>query len=523
MKQTLTVACIILKSAWQAVSLRSALTALLLAPLGALATLSAAEPVVAPVAPDATFSQIAQPSGFTPDMPKLSDVCMRFFRLDQPGVSAERMLAAGSDFHITRGVWSYIEDKSFIERVRAKGWEFQGTLNFGNLQDPALALRDREGNPIRSNALRDGKGKLLRDSAGKILDDGKSPFRPDMYNPEFRRLYLERANRLVDLGVTSFQRDDPDEAHFDWGDRPQYGKEGRRDAIPDADLLEFHHWARTEIEKHAGRKLTFSVNWHDRSPFMQVFDYRMTEVRVRDSYATKYVISPQSVRKLALEARRDKKLFMLTGQEDVPAEDFRWVWAASYATGNLYIVPWDQFLNVTIDPVTKLPRIPQNKVGRFFIAPEKFADLTGFVRANAQYLDGYEEAAVGGFDLQDTRFGAKPPVRIEGGSGKLSVFIRAKPGAATAPVVIHLVEREPGAPATLRLPTARFFGTKAIMVKLRVPLPYDGALNAKAEKDKNYRSLIRETTLTTTTEGAYTLVPVPALNPWGFLIVEKLP
>jgi hypothetical protein len=36
MKRTLTVACISLKSAWQAVSLRSALTALLLTPLAAL-------------------------------------------------------------------------------------------------------------------------------------------------------------------------------------------------------------------------------------------------------------------------------------------------------------------------------------------------------------------------------------------------------------------------------------------------------------------------------------------------------
>ena len=207
----------------------------------------------------------------------------------------------------------------------------------------------------------------------------------------------------------------------------------------------------------------------------------------------------------------------------MPAEDYRWVWATSYATGNLYIVPWDQFQNVVLDPVTRVPRIPINKLPRIFIAPEKFADLTGFVRANAKYLDGYEEAAVSGYDLQDKRFGDEPLVRIEGGSGKLSAFIRAKPGDANAPVVIHLVEREQGAATTLRLPTARFFGQNAIKVKLRVPLPYDAALHSKAEKDKNYRSLIRETTLTTTTEGAWTLVPVPALNPWGILVVEKLP
>jgi hypothetical protein len=319
------------------------------------------------------------------------------------------------------------------------------------------------------------------------------------------------------MGVTSFQRDDPDGGFFDWG------KKGRRDAIPDADLLEFHRWARTEIDKHAGRKLTFSTNCHTDPPFMQVFDYRMTEVRFRSMDGTKEVISPSRIREIGLAARKEKKLFVLTGQEDRPAEDYRWIWATSYATGNLYIVPWDQFQNVVLDPVTRLPRIPIQKLPRIFIAQEKFADLTGFVRANADVLDGYEEAAVGGYDLQDTRFGDEAPLRIEGGSGKLSAFLRAKPSDAHAPVVIHLVEREQGATTTLRLPTARFFGKHAIKVTLREPLPYDAGLHAKAEKDKNYRSLIRETTLTTTTEGAWTLVSVPALNPWGILMVEKLP
>ena len=472
------------------------LTALLLAPLAAL---QAAEPAIQAVPRDATFSQIAQPSGFAPEMPKLSDVCMRLFRLDQKGVTAERMLSAGEEFHITRGVWSYIEDKSFIEKVRAKGWEFQGSLCM-RLTDPALALRDREGKPIGTNGQSD-----------------QPPFRCDNTNPEYRRAYLERAKRLVDMGVTSFQRDEPDEGFFDWG------KKGRRDAIPDADLLEFHQWARTEIEKHAGRKLTFSTNCHSDPPFMQVFDYRMTEVRFRSMDGTKEIISPSRVREIGLSARKEKKLFILTGQEDRPAEDYRWIWATSYATGNLYIVPWDQFQNVVLDRVTRVPLIPVNKLPRIFIAPEKLADLTGFVRANADVLDGYEEAAVGGYDLHDARYGTDTPVRIEGGSGKLSAFVRAKPGDTKAPVAIHLVEKEKGAPARLRLSTARFFGQQKLKVTLREPLAHDAMLHAEAEKDKNYRSLIRQTVLPTTTDGASTLVSVPALSPWGILVVEMTP
>jgi len=320
---------------------------------------------------------------------------------------------------------------------------------------------------------------------------------------------------LVDLGVTSFQRDDPDEGFFDWG------KKGRRDAIPEADLLEFHRWARTEIEKHAGRRLTFSTNCAEERPFMQVFDYRMTEVRFRSMDATKEIVSPRRIRDIGLGARKEKKLFVLTGQEDMPAEKYRWVWATSYATGSLYIVPWDQFQNVTLDPVTREPLNPSPP--RIFMAPETFADLTGFVRANAEYLDGYEEAAVCGYDLEDSRFGDESPLRIEGGSGTLSAFVRAKPGDATAPVVIHLVEWNRGAPATIRLPTARFFGASPLKVTLRVPPAYDAALHAKAEAERNYAGLVRETTLPTTTEGAWTTVSIPALNPWGILVVEKLP
>ena len=472
------------------------ITALLLAPLTAQA---ADVSTLSPVPLDATFSQIAQPSGFSPEMPKLSEVCMRLFRLDQKGVSPERMLAAGEEFHITRGVWSYIEDEAFIKSVRAKGWEFQGSLNMG-LTDPALALRDRKGKPI-----------------GTIGPSDQPPFRADNANPEYRRLYLERAKRLVDMGVTSFQRDDPDGGFFDWG------KKGLRDAIPDADLLEFHRWARTEIEKHAGRKLTFSTNCHSNPPFMQAFDYRMTEVRFRSMDGTKEIISPSVIRLIGLYARKEKKLFVLTGQEDRPAEEYRWIWATSYATGNLFIVPWDQFQNVILDPVTRVPRIPVNKLPRIFIAPEKLADLTGFVRANADVLDGYEEAAAGGYDMQYARFGTDAPVSVEGGSGKLSAFVRAKPGDAKAPVAIHLVEKENGTPATLRLSTARFFGKQKFKVTLREPLPYDAALHAQAENDKHYRSLLRETILPTTTEGASTLVTVPALSPWGILVVELIP
>jgi len=64
---------------------------------------------------------------------------------------------------------------------------------------------------------------------------------------------------------------------------------------------------------------------------------------------------------------------------------------------------------------------------------------------------------------------------------------------------IHLVEREKSAGSTLHLHTARFLGKNQLKAILREPLPYDAVLHAQTEKDKHCRSLLRETTLTTTT------------------------
>jgi hypothetical protein len=60
MKTTLTVACIILKSAWQAVSLRSALAALLIAPLAALHAADDA-PLAVQSADDARIAAMSSP------------------------------------------------------------------------------------------------------------------------------------------------------------------------------------------------------------------------------------------------------------------------------------------------------------------------------------------------------------------------------------------------------------------------------------------------------------------------------
>jgi hypothetical protein len=59
-------------------------------------------------------------------------------------------------------------------------------------------------------------------------------------------------------------------------------------------------------------------------------------------------------------------------------------------------------------------------------------------------------AAVGGYELEETRYGNFPPLAISGGSGRMSAFARAQPGLATTPVAIHLVEWGNGTPFQLK-------------------------------------------------------------------------
>ena len=107
------------------------------------------------------------------------------------------------------------------------------------------------------------------------------------------------------------------------------------------------------------------------------------------------------------------------------------------------------------------------------------------------------------------------------GSGRLCVFARAKPGDANAPVVLHLVEwMSRPKPATLLLRREAFFGDKALRVRLLTPAPYDKASHDKAEADKDYAPLAKRTDLKVTSKDGLVHVAVPALRPWGLLVVS---
>lgn len=183
--------------------------------------------------------------------------------------------------------------------------------------------------------------------------------------------------------------------------------------------------------------------------------------------------------------------------------------AHGYAVGAHVITPWDQYIH-------------GGDRKRLFADPADFADLYGFVRSLGQdgYLDGYEDTAVGGYELKETRYGDAPPITISGGSGKLSAFARAKPGQADAPVVIHLVESGEGKPAKLHVQRSALFGERNVVCQFLAPSAYDADAHQAAATSGDYKALRRVATLEPVTEDGVVAVEVPALMPWGTLVIS---
>jgi len=121
--------------------------------------------------------------------------------------------------------------------------------------------------------------------------------------------------------------------------------------------------------------------------------------------------------------------------------------------------------------------------------------------------------------VQDGRY-AEPPVAMAGGSGRLTAFVRARPGQA-ATVVIHLVEWGQGAAAVLKVRSEPVLGEAAVRVELRLPRPYDAQAHAAAEASKDYQGLISKASLKASRQRPWMSIEVPALNPWGMVVIEK--
>jgi hypothetical protein len=216
-------------------------------------------------------------------------------------------------------------------------------------------------------------------------------------------------------------------------------------------------------------------------------------------------VRPDFFWKASRDVRSRGKAMVYTSFHNLGVEKYRLAIAGCYATGMHFIVPWDQYAGVN------KPRV--------FSRPEDLADLYGFVRANGSYLDGYEDAAAVGHLLEDARWKKEPILRLEG-ADRVTAFVRAVPGKGGAPVVVHLIDWGRPRAFRIRLRLRAFYRIGDISASLHAPCPYDAQAHEKAEKSGDYSALSRGTIPGIKTEGDWRIVEIPALRPWGMLIVS---
>jgi len=546
--------------------------------------------------------RVAHARDLRPDTPRASDVLMRALRMRPINArDPHNTMRAMDAFHVTGLVWAYIHDPAVIAEIRKSGRFFQGavTNSLSTMRDllglPATADASETRAFIRRYGCLSLDGSPNEQPWKRHWTNPFSRCSGCCSNPEFEALYIRALRTYIDVGATMIQRDEG----AGNAARPNYGgcfckycmrgfraflrktqtptqldrlgignidmfnyrdclraagaptgdafsrwKGGRLKAL----FIEYQHvvsaefMARTrrKLDKIAGVHVAMSCNNGVRifDDIARQFDWFFGELDRRDATAA-------NLYRIAVMAAGLNRVQIVTmpkkGGHSVYAHPHGWkrhtrrTLATAYAVGELCMVPWDVYMPNTLSEDRKRSTTP-----RYFGKPEDYADLFGFIRANAALLDGYEDAAAIGPGLFEARWGRRFPVIIEG-ARDVYAFVRAKPGDESAPVVIHVVDwRDLSTPFAVRLRTAAFFGPRPIEIRLCTPAPYDPAQHRSAESEaqhlrrveapsavllgpaqaKAYAPLSLAQSLNTTVDGPWTTVHLPALTPWGIVVVN---
>ncbi len=501
--------------------------------------------------------EAARPRAAIPGAPQAADVCMRSLR---PRPMSDRdphnTLDAIRGFHVTWLEWTYGNDAAFIEKVHGLGVTYGAATAAGSYVGDVPVEQwnvvDLDGNRLVAPWMRQWK-------------------RPNPWgcanNPEFRAGHVRAAVAAIEAGADVLQRDEPgqNQGAVGWGgcfcdhcmkafpkwllahadpavlkrlgvedlDRFNYRDYLREKDAPVGDAFRrwpgdelkdyfqrfqtdstvaFNVWWREQLDKQIGRRVPVSCNNGARSwtNVQLVFDYCIGELSASHAqpahlYATmREAASHGKTQTVTMPLRRESR--------ETPdwIRHTRQTIATMYAVGGHIEMPWDTYL-------------PTPDAQRYFGNPADYADLTAFVRGMAAWLNGYEDAFARGKGIEDERFPADaPPVVFANDAEELFAFVRAKPGQSAAPVVIHLLDwREEPHPLRVSIRPDTFFGPGPVRFRLFTPVaPYDNAAHNRAFDTKDYHALVHEVEVG---RGMANTVDLPALAPWGVLVVEPDP
>lgn len=375
-------------------------------------------------------------------------------------------------FHAVRLDWCYTgSNKAFVERAKAAGVPVFGAIN-AELSDAPGADTRLLGRDRNLQGEQIGNPELTQFVA-----------RGDVASEAFRGVVMAHCRAMLDAGVTGIHVDDPGmtyhgalhanagygEAslaafrgylrdHTSAAEREAWGlpadlegfdyrlfalKQGKslapalREqflAFHLESLNEFYGWLRTALDEYAGRHVPLSCNngsnqiqedWHVRN-----FDFWLGE--------TGLAYGDPTARGIFLKTMGAEKLGRLQvfsppndGLDRLPDRAgyvalTRRIIATSYACGSLTLVPWDVW--------RRGPETP-----RFFGTREEFGDLYELVHKHPDLFDNHALAyATGpGMDAWSAEGLEYVPVTVPEG---VFAAVRAVPGDAAAPIVVHLVD-----------------------------------------------------------------------------------
>ena len=416
-----------------------------------------------------TMHEVAKVAERPAGAPTYADVCFRYMGVRKSKFpTVEDAKQAIRNFHATRIDWFY-PGHHYSETGSQIRPEAKAFIDWCHSRDMKV------GGAINNNT-RNPEWKYKKHHLDRFVGEVK--------NAEFCKKVVAWGVAQIDAGVDTIVCDDI----F------KYDKE-RQDL-----------WSREVLTKIKAHKPGFTIAGNSGHNISTEYVKRfVVDFHYSDN---NFVPTPSEWWEASKAHRAEKSAILLHPNRPRTINIHRAMIAFGYANGAHVIAPWDEYIHGK---------------DRLFADPADFADLYGFARAlgEADYLNGYEDAAVGGFDLKEDRYGKLTPIAIKGGSGKLSIFTRAIPGDPKAPLVIHLIDSEAGKPATLMLnkSAARQLASGNLRYQLLTPPTYDKAAHAKASSTKNYSTLLRSTSIKPIAEGDVLNFNIPALQPWAVFVI----
>ena len=522
---------------------------------------------------DEPMHQLARPRLKSRGMPPYSAVCIRNLRVNPYKVwetdvplkekvkSLYRSEGSGFEkgtlwsmqaFHANKLEWTYRMNPDFAREARKIAFCVGGAMSGGTSIEAAAAL-DLDGKPQpRGHGSRDYLGCANRsayrkhqlDRAVKVIEKGADAFQHDEAGLESTwRCYCDEcvngfpawlkrnasAAALTELGIAEV-------SSFDYRAFVRAGK-GSRELrelwiqYKNSAIRDYHNHIRDGLRKHFPHFTAYTAN---NSSFQQYdvryepFDYFMSELMFASCDPVRLFQRHEAI----LQAGKALICHPPKANSGEPMEYMkpltRAVIGYAYAMGGWLAAPYDLFIGAGIP--------------RYFGKPEDYADLYGFIRANAKYLDGLERAAYAGAWLGDQTAGNV--LVIEGGSGGVYAFARTKPNEPEAPIVIHLVDwgeelefvegrfrdqagfnsvsykRGAKAPFALKVRRANCYGERSFTARLLTPPPYDSETHWQAERSGDYSALSENQPIVFQTRGGYAEFQIPKLDPYALLVLQ---